>query len=164
LDLFQDITIRVLFGPTVHPNELAPFVDAELSKVTAAPVNFSNSFQMWVLCVKSSWKTRIKIGREDRPDQPSKHEISEMVVAGANAIYRLHQIEQHLSPEFVRSKKMFDHKREIFCKPIITLDEPSLAAQPRHPLAVPRSRRVNAPTEFMSDVGRPSDPLNCFGS
>ena len=162
LDLFQDITIGVLFGPAVNPNELAPFVDAKLGEITAAAVDFSNPFQMRLLGMKSSWQTGVKISRENRPNQTSKHEISEMIVANTDAMYRLHQIEKHFSPEFIRTQKMLDHKREIFRQPVLSSDEPTLAAKPRHPLAVLRLRRVNPPSECMPDEGDLSDSLYGF--
>jgi hypothetical protein len=49
---------------------------------------------------------------------------------------------------------MLDHKREIFGKSVILSDEPDLAAQPSHPLAVLHLRRVNAPAKFVSDESR----------
>jgi len=127
LDLFQNVTIGVLFGPPVNPHKLAPLVNAKLGNVTVAAVDFSNPFQMRLLRMKSSRKARIKIGRENRPNQTSEHEIGEMIVANADAMYRLHQIEKNLPPEFVRAQKVLDNKREIFCQPLLAPDEPAMA-------------------------------------
>jgi hypothetical protein len=63
LNLFQDVTIGVLFSPAVNPDELAPCVDAKFGKITTAAVNFSNALQMRLLCVESARQTGLEIGR-----------------------------------------------------------------------------------------------------
>jgi hypothetical protein len=41
-------------------------------------------------------------------------EISEMMIATTDPMYWLHEIQEHIPPEFIRAQKILDHKREIF--------------------------------------------------
>jgi hypothetical protein len=37
-----------------------------------------------------------------------------MMIATTDPMYWLHEIQEHIPPEFIRAQKMLDHKREIF--------------------------------------------------